>query len=70
MTGNNDELLDVVAMNLALPEPVPAPLYKALTTNKRSSIQDLDYAEKGAALHRAPGHMISRDDSSDPQLPM
>ena len=69
MPGNKDELLDVVVMNLALDEPVPAPLYKALTTNKRSSIQDATADDQKAELHRAPGHMVKQDTNGKPQLP-
>ena len=69
MPGNKDELLDVVVMNLALDEPVPAPLYKALTTNKRSSIQDPTADDQKAELHRAPGHMVNQDKNGRPQLP-
>ena len=69
MPGNKDELLDVVVMNLALDEPVPAPLYKALTTNKRSSIQDPTADDQKAELHRAPGHMVKQGANGMPQLP-
>ena len=69
MPGNKDELLDVVVMNLALDEPVPAPLYKALTTNKRLSIQDPTADDEKAELHRVPGHMVRQDANGKPQLP-
>ena len=61
MTGNKDELLAVVVMRLGLDEPAPAPLYKALTTNKRSSIQDPFDDGMKAERHRNPGHMVRED---------
>lgn len=69
MPGNNNDLLDVVVMNLTLDEPVAPQLFKALTANKRSSLEDSTNAEKNAELHRSPGHVVRKNAKKDSELP-
>lgn len=69
MQGNNNELLDVVVMTLALDHPVAPQLFKTLTASKRTSLQDLDNADEQAQVHSNPGYLSRTTGQSAPELP-